>query len=288
MPKNARFLRNVAPAIAVVVSYAESMRHLLVVVSLVWVAACSKSNPASSTVAPTSAATVSSVRILNASEALLVGTSRTFQALAYMSDSTTQVVSASWTSNNPGIVTMNGATAIGMSPGTASVRAAMQSQWDQQPVVVVPNFGGRWDGDFQVAACNAGPFVTTTYLCVDEFSVGSPIPVSIMLTQAADHVSGSVSMTAASGASGKWSNVFKGTVYGVIDGNGQLSLQGELIGVGPERNGSVFRVIIRNWTATMAGNQLPSTWTMEFRQDGVAGSGTVIATTPGLSLTRAQ
>ena len=140
-----------------------------------------------------------------------------------------------------------------MAPGTASVRAWMQNVSNEQTVAVVPNFGGRWDGDFAVTSCNAGPFLTTTLLCADQFRVGALIPVSLMLTQAADHVAGPAQMTGASSASGSWSTLFAETVSGTIDGNSRLILQGELMGMGAERNGNTFRVTIRDWTATIAG-----------------------------------
>ena len=254
-------------------------------VTLVCVAACSHGTP-SSTLAPTPTASVTSLHVLTNSEALIVGTSRTFQAMASMSDGTTQVVSATWSTDTPAIISMSGSTGTGMSAGMARVRATMLGQSDAQSVLVVPYLGGRWDGDFQVTACDAGPFVNTARLCVGEFTVGTWVPLSIVITQAAANVGGPVQLTAESQASGQWTSVFTGNVAGPIDANGQASFFGELDGRGPERNGMTFRVIIRSWVATLTSAGLASTWTMEFRQDGVEGYGTVTATTPGLSWTR--
>jgi hypothetical protein len=145
------------------------------------------------------------------------------------------------------------------------------------------DYQGRWVGDFQVTACSGGPYVNTTKLCVDQFSVGSVIPMSLQLYQGPDRVSGTVTMTAASAASGMFSNNYMGTIVGVLDGTGGLSVLGTLLGQGSERNGNVFKITIRDWSAAVTGNQLLSTWTMDFRQDLVAGSGTVVATTPGLT-----
>jgi hypothetical protein len=168
---------------------------------------------------------------------------------------------------------------------TAPSTVSPQGQPTGSGVVPNPvNYQGRWAGDFTVTACDGGPYVSTTKLCVAQFSVGSAIPVSVLLIQGPDRVTGTVAMTGASSASGVWSTNFMGNLVGAFDGNGGLSLLGALLGAQAERNGSVFKVTVRNWVASVSGNQLLSTWTMDFRQDGVGGIGTVVATTPGLTL----
>jgi hypothetical protein len=165
---------------------------------------------------------------------------------------------------------------------TAPSTVSPQAQPTAGPVSVNVDYQGRWVGDFKVTACSSGPYVNTTKFCIDQFSVGSLIPMTLLLYQGPDRVTGTVNMAGGSSASGIYSNIYMGSVVGAFDNSG-LSFLGALLGQGSERNGNVFKITVRDWTATISGNQLLSTWTMDFRQDLTAGAGTVVATTPGLT-----
>lgn len=165
----------------------------------------------------------------------------------------------------------------------STATATPTSQPTAGPTSTAANFQGHWVGDFQVTSCASGPFVTTAKLCVvDQFAVGTGIPANLLLYQGPDRVTGVVTLTAASALSGVFSNNFTGSVSGTFDGNGNAHLQGGLEGAVAERNGRSFRITVRDWTAAMNGDLLISTWTLDFRQEGVTGNGIVIATTPGL------
>jgi hypothetical protein len=175
--------------------------------------------------------------------------------------------------NTPAAPSVNPAAAAAVTP-------ASQPTAGSGPVAA--NFQGHWMGDFQVTACAGGPYVSTTNLCDGQFAVGSWIPVNMVLYQGPDRVTGVLTLTAASQVSGVFSNNFTGSVGGFFDGSGNVHLEGGLEGANAERNGRSFRVTVRDWTAAMSGDLLVSTWTLDFRQEGVSGNGIVVATTPGL------
>lgn len=137
-------------------------------------------------------------------------------------------------------------------------------------------------GDFQVTSCASGPYASTTRLCDDQFGVGTWIPVNMVLVQGPDRVTGVLTLTGASQASPVFSNNFAGSIGGFFDARGNLRLGGGLEGANAERNGRTFRITVRDWSAAINGDLLVSTWTLDFRQEGVTGNGIVVATTPGL------
>jgi hypothetical protein len=77
-----------------------------------------------------------------------------------------------------------------------------------------------------------------------------------------------------------------GKYFSVIASDQSLTISGALQGTGS--NIKTYRVLITSWHSILNGNgdRLASTFSMEFRQDGVTGLGTVTAASPGIALTR--
>jgi hypothetical protein len=134
-------------------------------------------------------------------------------------------------------------------------------------------------GDFTVTGCTAGPFVATTRMCSDQFAPGTLVPLRMQLWQAEDRVTGQLWLTATSQASGTYTQTYAGSLVGTFVGEG-LSAQGTMEGMTVERNGFSYRVVLRNGSLTAGG---AAEWTLDFRQDGVAGMGTVTISAAGLT-----
>lgn len=83
---------------------------------------------ATATVTIVSAVTLQSITVTPANAAIPAGATQTFAATGRFSDGSTQNLTSSvtWTSSNPG-VTMSGATATGVTPGTSTITATLGS-----------------------------------------------------------------------------------------------------------------------------------------------------------------
>jgi hypothetical protein len=116
-------------------------------------------------------------------------------------------------------------------------------------------------------------------MCSDQFALGTLLPLRMQLWQAQDRVTGQLWLTAASQASGTYNQIYTGSLGGALMGDG-LSVQGSMEGTTVERNGFSYRVLLRSGSLTAAG---AAEWTLDFRQDGVAGLGTVTISAAGLT-----
>ena len=142
---------------------------------------------------------------------------------------------------------------------------------------VYANYSGRWDGDYQVTGCTASGGISTDARLCNEFPAGAWLPMTVVLSQTISNVSsGPLFLGSVHPDTGS----YRGNVVGVVGSNRALTLYGLLQGIG--LNYKTYSVQITSWTSTLNGNQLTSTWSMDFRQDGETGMGTVTATAPGL------
>ncbi|MGE0866337.1 MAG: choice-of-anchor D domain-containing protein [Vicinamibacterales bacterium] len=122
-------------------------------------------------------------------------------------------------------------------------------------------FTGAWAGTQTVTDCQGGGSAQEL-LCSPPssgraggaFPVGSPMPLSLTLTQQGSAVSGSIALGA-----------LTGTVTGVVDANGLLTLRGTVTG-GP------FTAAIVHWSTRVIGSTM----------DGVAGYAVTAEGLPGV------
>src|SRR5687768_2287936 len=102
--------------------------------------ACGKGGPTSPPVPiPTS------LSVAGSREPLLVGMSRIFLAQSVFNDGTSRVVSATWSSSDQNVASVDGSGLVnGRSNGTVRITAAYQGIFDAVELRVAPNYAGRW------------------------------------------------------------------------------------------------------------------------------------------------
>ncbi|MGH9142581.1 MAG: hypothetical protein ACRD2I_15730 [Vicinamibacterales bacterium] len=101
----------------------------------------------------------------------------------------------------------------------------------------------------------------------------------MQLWQAPDRVTGQLWLTGASQVSGVYTQTYSGSLLGTFEGE-DLRVEGTLAGTTSERNGFPYRIALQSGNLTAGG---AAAWTLEFRQDGVAGVGTVTIAAGGLT-----
>ncbi|MGH7486058.1 MAG: hypothetical protein ACREMY_10730, partial [bacterium] len=78
---------------------------------------------------------------------------------------------------------------------------------------------------------------------------------------------------------GRATQTYSGSLLGTFEGE-DLRVEGTLAGTTSERNGFPYRIALQSGNLTAGG---AAAWTLEFRQDGVAGVGTVTIAAGGLT-----
>lgn len=166
------------------------------------------------------------------------------------------------------------------SPTSPSTVTSPQSgQPSASPATSFVNLEGRWDGDFQVTNCTANLDIGNAQLC-SEFPNGAWLNITMTLwQQASNYVAGPLTIQSVRSDRGH----YDGNVVGLIGANQTLTLFGSLNGYGS--NLKVYNVLITSWQASLNGSLLACTFSMDFRQDGATGIGTVTGSAPGLTLT---
>ena len=112
----------------------------------------------------------------------------TFSAAGTYSDGSTRPLQATWGTDNAGIATVDASgRASGVASGQTSVFAEAQGQRATRPLRVVPDYHGRWVGDWTAVGCSDdGDWGGA---CA-EFPSGSLWALWLDLTQARDTISG--------------------------------------------------------------------------------------------------
>jgi hypothetical protein len=168
------------------------MRKLAVVPVIVLLAACGKGN--SSPTSPTGSSSASSVT-LNVAGIVKVGESQQATATATLASGETRAVTTGFKSDTPTVATATDTGMVtGISNGTANVFVVYGGQQGLTQVRVLPDYQGTWAGQYQVSACTSDGIVRDAGVCVSALTIGTTLPISAILTQSGDQVSGTFSL----------------------------------------------------------------------------------------------
>jgi len=246
----------------------------LAAASLVVMAGCDK-GPTSPT--PQVSSSPVSISITPATDLLKIKSFESFAATTTSANGTPRVATATWSSDNPAIASVDGG---GRVTGNASGRAEITAQADGLRAIVnlrvVPDYHGRWEGGTRVTACTAeGDFRGA---CTDV--IGGSLPLTLSVAQNRDVISGDVDFDGA-----------RGPVSTSVQVDGRLVTTGSLTLV---VDGIAFDVALSDWeTATTDNQRMTGRFRLDVRHallsgfwrlEGDLASVQKTATTPGATL----
>jgi hypothetical protein len=131
---------------------------------------------------------LASVSITPGTDLIKIKGAETFSLTGTYSDGSTRPVQATWGTDNAGIATMDASgRASGVASGQASIFAEAQGQRATRPLRVVPDYQGRWVGDWTAVGCtDDGDWRGAC----SEFPSGSLWALWLDFTQTRDTISG--------------------------------------------------------------------------------------------------
>ena len=210
---------------------------------------------------PTSpSATVTGLSITASTDLLKINQSETFTVTATMSNGSTAAVTATWRSENPAVATVD---ANGRVTGIGSGETAISAESSgvratPRTIRVLPDYQGRWSGDWRVAGCTTDGDWARTDIC-REVPVDTLLSLALVLTQDGDNTSGNVTLADVAGP-----------VQGPIRPGGQLSLAGAFTSTD---EGIVLDATVADWETTTTDNQrMTGRFALVFRAAGLQGS----------------
>jgi hypothetical protein len=117
-------------------------------------------------------------------DAVRTGFASDYTVTASMSDGSSQDVSASasCTSSDPSVASIAAPCRLtGTKHGSTTLTVSSQGRTTSKAVNVVNNYGGSWDGRYEVTTCDDAGILRDWYWCVN--SVGALSSFSLILTQ---------------------------------------------------------------------------------------------------------
>lgn len=196
---------------------------------------------------PTVSVTPRSLSLSRSSLEVLVGDSETVTAAVSYSDGSLRSVAPTWSSSNSSVVSVDqGGVIRGVSAGVTSVTASSSGLSSSLVVRSIPNYSGRWYGQYRIVSCSA-PFRWGNSYCTSFVGTGGTIfYLDLNLEMSGTRVNGS------------WRRgSFQGSVSGTVSDNGALVLQGS---ESASRTGSVYSFQIRNWLTSIRGSSMVGRW----------------------------
>jgi len=182
-------------------------------------AACDKKSPA----APSSLPVSTTALAISGPDILLTGVPASYIATATLSDGSAPTVSPVWSTDDPGVATIDSSGRLqGRTHGSTNVIATYEGRTTSRLVRIVANYGGTWNGSFVIRACtDRGDLVDHDGgWCRSGFGrVGNVVSgVSMTLVQ------GGANLSEITGTYGYYLE----TISGVVTADGRLSLAGTL------------------------------------------------------------
>lgn len=226
------------------------------VILLVFLTACGKS---SSPATPTP--TVSGLSIAPATDMIKIKASESFTAQATYSDGTSHAVTASWSSDNSSVATIDASgRATAVNSGSATIIADYQGMRATRLLRVVPDYQGRWQGDWTVTACTEDGDWQRIRTCESVYPNGSLWALTLSANQNRDAVTGTTD----------FGDELPGPVNGTIRTDGHLVLTGTYTIV---FENLPVEITISEWDTTTTDNQqMSGRLRLTLRAAGVQGS----------------
>lgn len=129
---------------------------------------------------------------------LKIGDDQTYTATVNWSDGSQSVETATWSSDNTAVATVDGTgKAHGVNSGEATLIAKTTTSNAQGTlkIRVVPNYQGTWTGDSTVRNCIAtGAFDPADWCGRDGFAPGTILPITLAFTQSAGTITGTITL----------------------------------------------------------------------------------------------
>jgi hypothetical protein len=203
---------------------------------------------------------VSGLAITSSIDLLKINQVETFTATATMSNGSTAVVTATWRSDSPAVATVDANGRVtGISSGETAISAESNGvRATPRSIRVLPDYQGRWSGDWRVAGCTADGDWARTDVCRD-IPVGTLLPFGLALTQNRDTATGNVQL-----------DDVGGPVEGSISLGGHLVIAGRFTSADA---GIVIEAAVGDWETVTTDNQrMTGRFSLTFRAPGLQGS----------------
>jgi len=220
-----------------------SLRGCVIVAALLAIAGCSGTN--NSPTAPTAAIpTVRSLSLSKTSVELIIGNVETITATATYTDGSVRTASPTYTSANTSIATVDSDGNVrAVASGVTTIAATFSGATANLPVRSIPNFEGRWSGQYRFTSCSAPARWGASYC---SGLIGPLYPIVLNLATAGSRVVGSFQLGS-----------FTGTVDGTVADDGTLRLNGTYAVI----NGSLtYSFELQNWQTQTTGNSMTGRW----------------------------
>jgi hypothetical protein len=201
--------------------------------------------------------TVTNVTLAPSTDFITIKAVQTFSATANFSDGSSRVVQATWGSDAPAVAAVDAGRVTGVSPGLATIFADYEGQRGVRPLRVVPDYQGRWTGDWSITSCTDGGDLSG--IC-SEYAVGDLFAITLVASQARDGVSGTID----------FGDELPGAIAGSIRPDGHLTLNGTYAVTIEDL---LFELTIANWDTISLDNQrMTGHLTLSARVAGLQGS----------------
>jgi hypothetical protein len=212
--------------------------------------------------APTPTTTTTGLSITG-QDAIRTGFFANYTATATLSNGTTQTVTPSWTSSNPGIASVDTAGRVnGNAHGSVNLSASYQGLTASKNVNVVQNYGGTWTGTYRMNKCDQAGVFSQVRWCQELGGVGATLPFSLGLSQSGnnrDVIDGILALGS-----------IAGNVSGSVSGDGRLVIGGTY---SVTDEGITFNITIGGWdTRASPGDSMTGGWAQSLTATGAPGN----------------
>ncbi len=196
-----------------------------------------------------------------------IGDEQTYTATVNWSDGSQTTETATWTSDNSSVATIDGTgKAHGVGSGEASLVGSTSHGTGVLKIRVVPNYQGTWTGDYTIRGCSATGAYDPREWCAgnDGFTTGAILPIVMAFTQSADKVTGTLKLGSVT------TNVDATTSIG-IDGGLHLTSQGTFTG----DDGSSNTITVNPASFRANGPSMVGSFTWTWTSPGYSGSAVI-------------
>jgi len=234
--------------------------NIILIVLAFGITSCGGSDGPGPPTSPQPPATTTGLAITSSTDLLKIKQSETFTLTATMSDGGTKNITGTWRSESPATASVDsGGRVTGIGAGETAISAESNgARATPLTIRVLPDYQGRWSGDWRVAGCTADGDWSLSDIC-REVPPGTLLSFGLVLTQDRDTATGTVTL-----------DDVAGPVQGSIRLAGQLGVGG---GFPVTEEGITIDVSVTEWeTATIDNQQMTGRFVLVFREATFRGS----------------